>query len=158
NLLRTCLGQGPATFELSAASAASMLDAALGLYDANGNLLASANQDLQGKPGSESLTANLDSRRVYVVGAFFDGASLPETFRLTVTPAAQISHAPLRIDPGTGNVELDAVSGEDLFNSSTDVDYYPLDLTNAGAAGTVTVKPLGLDVHPHAALFRRDSD
>ncbi len=144
-------GQGaqePATFDLTPANSGSATPAALGLYDADGNLLAAADQG----SAVESLTVQLQSQRVYELGVFFPSAGSPDAFSLTVTPGPQLTHGPLTVDPSTGTV-----AGAGSFDAPTDVDYYPLDLTNAGLTGTVTVTPTGLDVQPFAALFRRDT-
>src|SRR5262249_29441648 len=60
----------------------------------------------------------------------------------------------------TEKAHFDANTGEDTFNSPSDVDYYRLSLPNAGPTGSVTVSqgPTSPDVHPFATLFRRDSD
>ena len=42
----------------------------------------------------------------------------------------------------------------ETFSTSSDVDYFPLDLENAGTSGTVTIIPTGV-VQVSATLFRR---
>jgi hypothetical protein len=142
----------PVTFTVAPAAPNDPLDAAVGLYDADGNLLASANPGL---PGTVSLTAGLDTRRVYVLGVFYDSPGPLADLDLTVTPGPQVVNSAIILDPGTGTATRAADAGEDLFNAPADVDYYPLTLTNAGATGTVTVTPTGLGVRPFATLFRR---
>jgi hypothetical protein len=130
------------------------LDSAIGLYDAAGNLVASADVGLN---GSESLTTSLATGTVYVLGLFSDPSHpAPAGFALETVPGPQVTNPTVAIDPGTGTAHVPVGVGEDAFNSSADVDYYPLDLTNGGASGTVTVTPAGSDVHPFATLFRRD--
>jgi hypothetical protein len=141
----------PATFDLSGPAG----DAALALYDSDGNQLLVADADPM--PGIESLTAELESRRAYVLGVFFEPAGPPVEYTLTVATGPQIVNTTLAVDPTTGLATLQANAGEDTFNSTGDVDYFPIDLTNAGAGGTVTVTPTGLDVHVAATLFRRDA-
>jgi subtilase family serine protease len=145
---------GPTRFDFEPAGTGLTSDVALALYDADGNQLAVANS-ADATPQNESLFAQVQPRRVYELGVFFDQAGTAGPYQLTVTPTPQMMNAPLVIDPGTGTAHRQADAGEDSFNAPGDVDYYPLDLTNAGPGGTVTVTPLGLDVRVAASLFRR---
>lgn len=154
--LDTQAPQGSASFTLTPLAGSSQ-DAALGLYDASGNLVVQADQDADpAHPGAETLINNVATQQAYYIGVFFNSTS-PDQFQLTVTPSPQVKNTTIRIDPGTGAASFQANSGEDTFNSSTDVDYYPLDLTNGGAVGQVTVTPTGLGVETVATLFRGDS-
>jgi hypothetical protein len=143
-----------AEFDLAPTDPNSTADGALGVFDSDGNLLASANA----KPTSfETLTTTLQTHTVYVLGVFFESLGPLNDLQLTVSPGPQVTNTPLTIDPTTGTASLAANSGEDIFNSPTDVDYYPLNLTNAGPAGSVTVTPTGPDVEVAATVFRRNN-
>src|SRR5262249_33666803 len=71
--------------------------------------------------------------------------------------------APARPGPQAAQpaIALDLTSGKapttvDNFGTPATVHYYPLDLLDAGANGTVTVTPTGQGVDAFATLFRRD--
>src|SRR5262249_3756237 len=55
----------------------------------------------------------------------------------------------------TGAASFAANSGANTFHSSADVNYFPLDLTNAAADATIKIEPVGLGVQPAAAVFTR---
>ena len=131
-------------------------DAALALYDANGNLLMKVDADsLVATPAVETMSAQVKSRQLYVLGIFF-GPSPPLTdYDLTVTVGPQAANTAIAVDRATGLGQLQAASPEDTFNRPADVDCYELDLLNAGAGGTVTVTPTGQGVQVFATLFRR---
>ena len=145
-----------ATFHLRAASAAPLSDAALALFDTSGNLIASADTDPDpSSPGMESLSAELINGSVYVLGAYFQPLGPPVDYLLSVEPGWQVTNTPLTIDPDSGTITFVANSGEDALTGPRDVDYYPLDLTNGGSGGNVTITPLGLDGEIFASLYRR---
>jgi len=144
-------------FDLAQVSGGSGSDAALALYDASGNLLMTVDADADlSQPGSETMSALIESRMPYVLGIYFGPAGPPEDYELTVTTGLQVMNDPIVVDPTTGLGQLGTPSPEDTFNVPADVDYYELDLLNAGAGGTVTVTPTGLDVQAFAMLFRRN--
>ena len=124
-------------------------DTAIGIYDQNGNLLKKVDADIA------DLEFDLNPRRPYILGLFFGANPAPETYALELTTAPQVVNATLAINPGTGLGASAGLSLEDSFNTPADVDYYPLDLTNAGTSGNVTISPTGLDVQVAAALFWR---
>ena len=146
-----------AEFRVGPALPTAASDAALALYDDGGNLLASVDAGAAANPGAETLSATIQSGRPYILGVFFAPAGPPVNYVLSATTAPQALNAPLAINPATGAAHRDADGGEDAFDSRADVDYYPLDLLNGGAGGTVTVTPAGPDVKVFATLFRRDS-
>ncbi len=145
-----------ATVRLQPATGTPLSDAALALFDAHGNLIASADTDPDpSNPGMESLSAELTSGSVYVLGAYFQPLAPPVDYLLSVEPGLQVTNTPLTINPTNGMLTFIANSGEDALTGPRDVDYYPLNLTNAGDSGTVTVTPLGLDGEIFASLYRR---
>jgi hypothetical protein len=91
-----------ATFDLAPTNG-DQVEAALGLYDSDGNLLASS---AVGSP-AESLMASVQTQRVYEIGVFFPIAP-PDDFRLTVTSGPQPFN-PIKIDPSTGQASLPAI-------------------------------------------------
>ena len=144
-----------AQFDLAPAETGWGGDAALALYDANGNLRMTVDADpLVATPAIETMLAEIVSRQLYVLGIYFGPASMVD-YDLTVTIGPQAANTAIAVDPATGVGQLQAGSPEDTFNTPADVDYYELDLLNAGASGTVTVTPTGLDVQAFATLFRR---
>ncbi len=133
-------------------------DAALALYDESGNLIQSVDADpAPGEPGAESLVAEINSGLAYILGVYFAPAGPPNNFTLIVGADPQTLNTPITIDPDTGTAHLDANTGEDTFNTPTDVDFYELNMFNGGPGGTVTVTPTGLDVKVFATVFRRDT-
>jgi hypothetical protein len=129
-----------------------VLDASLGLFDADGNRIAFADQDSKGQKGVESLGALVESGKVYELGVFFDPSGPLQDFTLTVAPGPQDLNPRLRINPQTG-----AAVRQGAFSSPADVEYYPLDLTNGAASGNVTVTPTDPGEQVFATLFRRAS-
>lgn len=135
------------TTTFSTSAPAGGVDTALALYDSDGNLLQKTDAD-QPVLSSESLSAVLASGRPYELGMFFESVAAPNVgrpFTLTATVPPQVQNPTLKIDPTSGALQFQANSGENTFNSPTDVDYYPLDFTNAGASGTVIVKSAASD-------------
>ena len=65
---------------------------------------------------------------------------------MNVAAGAQAVNATIALDPATGLGEMPGLAPEDSFNAPADVDYFPLNLENAGNGATVTVTPTGLDV------------
>jgi len=130
-------------------------DAALALYDAGGNLLMTVDADVNvATPAVETMSAVIESRQLYVLGIYFGAAPIMD-YDLTATIGPQVANTGITTDPATGVGQLQVNSPEDTFNRPADVDHYELDLLNAGAGGTVTVTPTGLDVQAFATLFRR---
>jgi hypothetical protein len=128
-------------------------NAVIALYDASGNLLSvSTSQTDANDHVFEELTTPLDSRKAYVLGAFFRAVRTGDTFDVTMTMSGQTEHAPLSLDLGTGRGGPVA----DAFGTPETVQYYPLNLLDGGAAGTLTVTPTGLNVNAFATLFRSD--
>lgn len=143
-------------FDLSAASASAQ-DGALGLYDRDGNLLASANLNADpAHPGTETLSAPVQSGQPYIVGIFLDSSGVQSDFQLDVTPTPQTIDAPITADLSTGGASLAADSGETLFQSPADVEVYPLSLPNGAGSGSVTVTPSDPNANLAATLFRRN--
>jgi hypothetical protein len=146
-------GTVSARFDLAPADPNSTAEGALALYDGSGNLLAKADADpVVGHPGFETLTAKLTSGQVYVLGVFFNAATPNDVFNVTAAPGPQAAQPAITLDPGSGQAPTTA----DAFGTPATVHYYPLDLLDAGAKGTVTVTPTGQGVDAFATLFRRD--
>ena len=101
------------------------------------------------------MSAELVSGSVYVLGAYFQPVGPPVDYVLSVEPGPQVTNTPLKIDPANGTMTFVANAGEDALNGPRDVDYYPLDLTNGGSGGMVTITPLGLDGEIYGSLYRR---
>jgi hypothetical protein len=147
-------GTVAAKFDLAPADPASTRDGALALYDSSGNVLMVADADpVPGHPGFESLTATLLARTVYTLGVFFQAGAVADQFNVTATTAPQVAQPTIALDLTTGK----AATTVDSFVTPATVNYYPLNLLDAGASGTVTVTPTGLDVNAFATLFRRNT-
>lgn len=137
------------------------VDAALALYDADGNLLQTADAD---KPFAsfEHLSANLTSGTPYVLDVLTANiiAQFPSTpprpVTLTVDTGQQRINSPIKIDPTAGTAEFLANTPPDTFTSPDDVNYFPIDLTNVGQTATVALNPSGPDVQFFGELFRQD--
>ena len=138
------------------------VDAALALYDADGNLLQRADAD---KPFAsfEHLSANLTSGAPYVLDVLTANivpqfpSVPPRPVTLTVDTGQQRFNSPIKIDPTAGTAEFLANSPPDTFTSPDDVNYYPIDLTNVGQTATVALNPSGPDVQFFGELFRQGS-
>jgi hypothetical protein len=142
-----------ARFDLAPASPASAADGALALYDGAGNVLTTADADpVAGHPGFESLSATLRARQVYVLGVFFRASAAADSFTVDATTGPQVVQPAIALDLASGR----AATTADTFLTPATVNYYPLNLLDAGASGTVTVTPTGLGVNAAATLFRRD--
>jgi hypothetical protein len=148
----------PAHFDLQPLTLPGSGDAALALYDNNGNLLQAVDQDAGAVPGIESLAASLQSRRTYILGVYFAAAGPPVDYRLDVTLDQQLINVPPTFNPATGVSIPTGSHPEDMLSSPADIDYYPLDLLNAGPSGTVTITPTGLDTSAAATLFRQNGN
>jgi len=153
---------GVTTTFTTASVAHSFVDVALALYDADGNLLQTADAD---KPftSSEQLSANLQSGHPYVLEVLSANIvfTLPVTvakpFVLTVNTGQQGINSSIKIDPGAGAAEFLANTAPDTFTNPADVNYYPIDLTNVGQTATVTLNKSGPDVQFFGELFRQDN-
>lgn len=149
----------PITFSLNTApSVATHVDTALALYDADGNLLQKVDADSP-NPSTESLSAAAASGQQYVLGVFTAniGVSQPaEHVTLTVNTPPQVINSTLKIDPATGKLQFQA-SGQDGFTGPTDVKYFPLDFTNAGPTGAVTIQAPSPDSQFSAFLSWQNS-
>lgn len=146
------------TFHVGPAQANPATDAAIALFDKDGNQIALADNDLvPANPGSEDLTAAVISRQSYVLGIFFGPAGPPVNYSFDVTTGQQIINTPITLNATNGTAQLLENNGEDTFNSPEDVDYYPLNLLNAGATGTVTITPTGLDTRAFATLLQNNA-
>jgi len=151
----------PMTFSLSTAvpSIATHVDTALALYDADGNLLQKVDADSP-NPSTESLSATPASGQQYVLGVFTAniGVTQPaERVNLTVNTPPQVINSTLKINPTTGQLQFQANSGQDRFTSPTDVNYFPLDFTNGGASGTVTLQAPSPNSQFSAFLYWQNS-
>jgi hypothetical protein len=144
--------QAPTVFSIASAEGMQGMTA-LALYDENGNLVQL--MDDQELLGREEMSANIDPRRAYVLGIFTQGT--PATYALQVETPSQLVNPTLRIDPTAGTATSDPSAPQNVFSTSADVDYYPLDFTNAGASGTVTVTPIDAAVRARVAVYRRQS-
>jgi hypothetical protein len=143
-----------AKFDLAPADPTSTRDGALALYDSAGNTLIVADADpVPGHPGFESLTATLNSRQVYTLGVFFQAAAATDQFTVTATLGVQVAQPAIALNLATGRAPTTA----DTFGTPATVNYYPLNLMDAGAGASVTVTPTGLDVNAFATLFRRSN-
>ena len=153
--------EGPATV-FSTAALAHGVDTALALYDADGNLLQKVDSD-QPVTSSEILSAVLPSGKQFELGVFAANISSPiflappQPVTLTAAIPPQVLGSSLKIDPGSGKLQFTANSGNDRFNSQTDVNYYPLDFTNGGTSGTVTLQAPSPDTKFFASLYRQDT-
>jgi hypothetical protein len=139
-------------------------DAGLALYDANGNLIQSVDQDLNAAaPDDETLSAHLLNDQPYYLAAYFGsqitGPSGPQVdYTLDTTLPTQNQGTVINVDPSTGSATAVENTPGNAFNGSADVHYYALNLLNEGIGGTVTVSPTGQGVAVAATLFQRDSD
>ncbi len=129
----------------------------LTLFDQDGNVLQAIHSDPVQQDGFLSIDVSLERGKIYVLGAFFHASVTSSLHELVVRAGEQLENPELIIHPNSGNVVLDANSGENIFNSTNDVDYYPLNLRNGGSLGNVTLTPLGLDVQIFATIFRRNN-
>ena len=151
--LNSQAAQVTAKFDLAPNNPLSPRDGALALYDSAGNRLAVADSDpVPGHPGFETLTTTVTPRQVYTLGVFFQAASSADQFTVTASLGPQLVQPAIALDLTTGK----APTTGDAFGTPTTVNYYPLNLRDAGAGATVTVTPTGLDVNAFATLFRRD--
>jgi hypothetical protein len=140
----------PITFNLAPVNpATNTSQSAMALFDSDYNLLTTANAGTS----AESLTVTLDTAKVYELEVFFGGPGAAGDFQLTTTLSPQVVNPTIAIDPVTGAASVPV----NTFASKGDVEYYPLDLTNGGSPGTVTIAPTGLDVQVNATLLRRDN-
>ena len=122
----------------------SSLDAAIALFDSDGNQLKLADSDATaGQPGIERLDAVLQPKMAYIVGVY---SNLSNQVDISISLPQQVTNTPLKLDAQTGSASLDANSGEDTYNAPADPDYYPLDFFNGGANGVVSVSPLAAGV------------
>jgi hypothetical protein len=143
-------------FDLAPDDPTNMQDAALALYDADGNLIASAdNNPKPAEPGLEVLTASVSSAKPYVLGVFRAQVIVQGGFHLDVTPGPQAVGPTITANPSTGQASLGPDSGETVFQSNADVEIYPIDLPNGGASDGVTVTPVGVGLIQSATLFQR---
>ena len=146
------------TFALKTAPAvATRVDTALALYDADGNLLQKVDTD-HPNVSTETLSAVLASGQQFVVGVFTSnilGVLPSQRVTLTVNTPPQVTNPMLTINPSSGQVQFQANSGENTFNSPTDVDYYPINFTNGGATGTVTLQAPAATTLFSASLYRQ---
>jgi CSLREA domain-containing protein len=141
-------------------STATTHDAALAIYDVDGNLLSAVDDDkIPQLPATETLTVSLASGQSYVLAVLTEPSLLPAAdYVLEVDLTAQELNTSLALDPTSGNLIHDAVSGEDLLDGLADVDFYPLQLENAGASASIQVLPTTLDQHPFVTVFGRFQD
>ena len=153
---------GAMTTFTTSSTVPTLVDTALALFDADGNLIQSADSDSP-SPSHELMTASLASEKPYILGVYTANLGPPfptppqRPVLLTVDTEPQQLSTAIRIDPALGSAEFLANSGQDTFNSPTDVNYFPLDLTNVGQSAAVTLNAVGLDVRFFAALFRQDT-
>ena len=146
------------SFKTSATS--SQADAALALFDADGNRVFVIDSDsIPASPANETLATALTSQKVYVLGVYTRGlgpvnnAAVPVT--LNVDTRAQEVNSTIAIDLSAGTASFSATGQADAFKSPVDESYFPIELTNVGASATVTVSPYGLDGQFYAQLFQR---
>jgi hypothetical protein len=131
----------------------SSFDAALALFDASGNQLQLVDADATpGRPGLEIMEAVLQPKTAYVLGVYAQASVF--NIRVGVSLPQQASNAAIVVDPGTGTAALDAVSGEDPFNTPADPDYYRLDFINGKADATVSVSGNAPDVRAAVGVLR----
>lgn len=109
--------------------------------------------------GTETLVANLHSGKAYILGVF--GANEANygqrLYTLTVDTGQQRLNSTIQMDPVAGIASFLADSGQDRLTSPTDVNYFPISLTNAGLAATVALSRIGPDVQLFASLYRQDA-
>jgi hypothetical protein len=149
-------GTGPQTtiqFNLTPANDSASGDkAALALYDSLGNQIQiAADEPIPGHPGIEGLSATLTTGQVYYLGVFFDAANASDVFNLTTHLGAQSMRQAIGLDLTSG----DSGQVSDTFTTPATVNYYPLNLLDAGSSAMVTITPTGLDADPYAAVYRR---
>ncbi|HXE51554.1 MAG TPA: hypothetical protein VN541_00980, partial [Tepidisphaeraceae bacterium] len=131
-------------------------DAALALYDADGNLLQMADADTPGTV-TESLSSQLQSRQPYIIGVFALTLLGSSSFNFTVNSGQQRVNSTIAIDPSTGTADFLAGSGQDTFTAPADVNYFPLNFLNGGTSGTLTLNAAGPDTQVCAGIFRQDA-
>ncbi|MFI5377950.1 MAG: CARDB domain-containing protein [Tepidisphaerales bacterium] len=132
-------------------------DLALVLFDADGNRLQLADADTPNR-WTENLSAALSSRLPYVLGIYDNknaGASSTAS-TLTADTGAQRLNSPIAINPATGSTEFLANSGQDMFISPADVNYFPVNLINVGASATVALSQAGSDALLYGQLFEQN--
>ena len=139
-------------------------DAALALYDSNGNLIQGVDQDLMpGANDDETLFAPIANNQAYYLAAYFgqtgSGPTGPQVqYNLDVTTPPQNVGTPINVDPSSAMASvLDDTVGN-AFSGNADVHYYALNLLNEGTGGVVTLSPDGPGVAITATLFQRASD
>lgn len=130
-------------------------DAALALYDENGNQLAVANANINPQLlGSERLVVDLERGQRYILGTFFNFVPPPNgpnvEFSLDIDTGLQNLEPELAIDLATG-----AATTVGLLDNATDIDLIPLTTLNGGADMDVSVTPTGLDTDIFATVFTR---
>lgn len=144
----------PKTFETLASEPS---DAAIALYDANGNLIAHADADLN--PNSwahEKLVVELEPHETYLLHIIID-LTQPAGLILRADLPTESINETLALDPTSGVLQFDATSSTNILNHPSDVDYYQLDLLNA-SNGTVAVSAMDVDVQPFTSLYRRGDE
>src|SRR5205814_10412899 len=129
-------------------------DAAIALFDANGNLLSIGDTDATpSRPGFERLDVTIQPKTQYILGIFSLAGN--GTIDVAVVLPQQAANTTLTLDPSTGQASLDANSGENTYNSPADPDYYPLNFLNSKASASVTVSPLGLNVQSTIGVLQQ---
>ena len=147
-----------AQFHLSPQIADGSSDAALALYDTNGNLVKSVDQDTDpSNPGDETLSANVANDRPYYLAAYFGPSGPPDDYQLQVTTPDQNIGRAIQPDSSTAIASFAATSPTDAFNGHADVHYYPITLLNEASGEHVTLTPEASGVAAAATLYRRDT-
>ncbi|MEM7315145.1 MAG: hypothetical protein AAF497_18530, partial [Planctomycetota bacterium] len=125
--------------ELVPEGGATALDAAIALYDNDGNLLIAADEDLTGDLLSERLEAEIVRGKTYTLGVFFE---LPSEFRastLVVTLSGETNQS-ISIDPVSGAGSFAPTVAADFLSSPRDANFFPLDLLNVDDQASFTVQ------------------
>lgn len=130
-------------------------DAAIALYDADGNLIVSADQNASPTShANEALTTQLDTMRPYILAIVSDPTQ-PAALVVQSHLAGAAFAAPIITDLQTGSAELGGDSGTTILTQSTDVSYHRLQIPNGAAHAVVTVTPGNIDLTPFVTVFER---
>ncbi|MCA9197526.1 MAG: hypothetical protein KDA87_08315 [Planctomycetales bacterium] len=138
-------------------SSHSFSDAAIALYDADGNLVAYADNDAA--PSShaiEELAVQLDTQRTYILGIIVDSQQ-PATIAATSEISADAFASPITTNLQTGSAELSGQAVWDSLEDAADVNYHKLHIPNGAQQASIMVTPTSIDLVPIISVFKRDS-
>jgi hypothetical protein len=134
-------------------------DAAIALYDSNGNRIALQDADNLGGDLLENLTTPLQSNQPYTVAFYaietqYFGFGSPSDFiNMQIYTGAQSTGDTVTFNPATASGSLTTSSAPDAFTSSTQVRLFPISLLDAGQSATITLAQTNPDTALDATLF-----